>query len=257
MYDYFLGGENNYAADREAAEKTKEVFPHASIGAQLNRAFMHRAGRCLADEAGIRQFLDIGTGIPTEPNLHQVVQAVAPESRVVYVDNDPIVLAHARALMDSTPEGRTNYIHADATQPETILDASEFKETLDLSKPVALSLVALLHFISDDDDAHGIVQRLLSELPSGSALVISHGTGDFAPEATRKIEETYRKNGIHMQGRSKKEVERFFTGLELVSPGIELSHRWRPDSEEGMPRVGSAEANDADASTWAGVAFKP
>jgi hypothetical protein len=257
MYDYFLGGKDNYAADREAGEQAKKAFPSVEIATRLNRAFMHRASRYLASEAGIRQFLDIGTGIPTEPNLHQVVQAVAPESRVVYADNDPIVLAHARALMTSTPGGRTAYIHADATKPDTILGAPEFKETLDLSQPVALSLIALLHFIPDEDDAYGIVNRLLSTLPSGSALVLSHGTGDLAPEAARKGEEIYRKGGVELQMRSKEEVEQFFTGLDLVEPGIQLAHRWRPDSDEGTAHIGSAEIKDADVSMWAGVALKP
>jgi hypothetical protein len=256
MYDYYLGGKDNYAPDREAAEKVKEVFPGIQTVARLNRAFMHRASRWLADEVGIRQFLDIGTGIPTQPNLHQVVQQVAEESRVVYVDYDPVVLAHARALMTSTPEGRTAYIHADVTRPDTILGAPELQETLDLSRPVALSLIALLHFVPDERDAYGIVRRLLSTLPAGSALVLSHATGDFDPATMRRSEEIYRRNGITFQGRNKAEVERFFTGLELVEPGVEVSHRWRPDNQEGMARVGSAEIEDVDASMWVGVAFK-
>jgi hypothetical protein len=255
MYDYFLGGKDNYEADRAAAEKARSVFPGASVAAQLNRAFMHRATHHLAAEVGIRQFLDIGTGIPTEPNLHQVVQAVAPESRVVYVDNDPIVLAHAQALMTSTPEGRTAYIHADATKPDTILDAPELRKTLDLSEPVALSIIALLHFVPDEYDAHGIVQRLLSALPSGSALVISHSTEELNSEEMRKVMESYRRSGIPAQARSKEEVRRFFTGLDLLPPGIQPSHRWRPRSEERMPRLDSAEAT-ADV-VWTGVALKP
>jgi hypothetical protein len=257
MYDYFLGGKDNYAVDREAAEKVRAFFPGASVAALLNRSFMHRVARYLAGEVGIRQFLDIGTGIPTEPNLHQIVQGVAPESRVVYVDNDLIVLAHAQALMDSTPEGRTAYIDADVTQPDTILNAPELKETLDLSQPVALSLVALLHFVPDTCDAHGIVDRLFSTLPSGSALVICHGTADLATEATQKVQELYRQSGMEFQLRSKEEVERFFTGLDLVEPGIVPLPSWRPDSEEGMPRIGAAVANDADAPAWVGVALKP
>jgi hypothetical protein len=256
MYDYFLGGKDNYAADREAAEKVKQVFPEAESATRLNRAFMHRAARYLASEVGMRQFLDIGTGIPTEPNLHKVVQAVAPESRVVYVDNDPIVLAHAHALMTGAPEGRTAYIQADATEPDTILNAQELVETLDLSQPVALSIIALLHFVPDQQGPYDIVNQLLSALPSGSALVLSHGTGDFAPEALRKAEEIYRKSGLELQVRSKAEVEKFFTGLELVEPGIVLSARWRPDGEKAMD-IGGAEVSGAGASIWVGVAFKP
>jgi hypothetical protein len=160
----------------------------------------------------------------------------------------------------SNPErfkGRTAYIHADATQPDAILNAPELKETLDLSKPVALSLIALLHFIPDEDDAYGIVDRLLSALPLGSALVISHGTADFAPEAMRKAAEIYRQSGIKVQQRSKAEVERFFTGLEQVEPGVVMFHRWRPVSEDGVAHIGFAKVEDADASIWVGVAFKP
>jgi hypothetical protein len=255
MYDYYLGGKDNYAADREAAEKIKEVFPSIATTARLNRAFMHRASRWLAGEVGIRQFLDIGTGIPTPPNLHQVVQRTAETSRVIYVDYDPIVLAHARALMTSTPEGRTAYIHADVTKPERILDSPELRETFDLSKPVAMSLIALLHFVPDALDAYGIVRRLFSSLPAGSALVLSHATGDFDPATMRKAEEIYRSNGIAFQGRGKEEVERFFAGLELAEPGVVVSHRWRPD-DAGVPRIGAAEIDDADVSMWVGVALK-
>jgi hypothetical protein len=238
MYDYYLGGKDNYAVDREAVEEIRKIFPHASTVALLNRAFMRRASRYLADEIGIRQFFDIGTGIPTEPNLHQVVQAIAPESRVVYVDKDPIVMAHARALLTSTPEGCVTYVHADAINPDAILNAPGLKKTLDLSQPVALSFVALLHFVPDKYDAYGIVRRFLSALPSGSALVISHATADFAPEAAQKTMEIYRKGGIELQMRNKEEVERFFTGLDLVEPGITLTDRWHPLPDEGMPRIG-------------------
>ncbi|MEO3754468.1 SAM-dependent methyltransferase [Streptomyces sp. B6B3] len=253
MYDHFLGGKTNYEADREAAARAVTVYPGIVVLARENRAFMHRATRMLA-EHGIRQFLDIGTGIPTRPNLHEVAQGVGPESRVVYVDNDPLVLVHAQALLDSSPEGRTAYIRADANQPEQILSAPELTATLDLSRPVALSLNAIVHFLPDERDPHGLIGRLLDALPSGSALQMSHATPDFDPEATARAVEIYRASGTPAQVRTKQEVERFFAGLDLVEPGIEVAHRWRPDTPEGSARE---TPTDAEVSLWVGVAFKP
>ena len=181
------------------------------------------------------QFLDIGTGIPTEPNLHQVAQSVNPHARVVYVDNDPIVLAHARALMSSSFEGRTAYLHACVTEPDRIIGSTEVTRTLDLSRPVALSVLALLHFVPDGSDAYGVVERLVSALPSGSALVLSHGTGDFDPEAMGEVGQVYRSSVTRVQSRSREEFARFFRELELVEPGIEVPHRWRPDEPGGAP----------------------
>jgi SAM-dependent methyltransferase len=228
MYDYYLGGKTYYEADRLAVERVKQVFPTVETCARANRAFMHRAVEYLAGQ-GVRQFLDIGTGIPTEPNLHQVAQRVAPESRVVYVDNDPIVLTYARALMVGTPEGVTEYLHADLTRPQEILGAAEVTRTLDFARPVALSLIAVVHFIPDGHpDPYAIVRTLLDALAPGSYLVMSHLTPDFDPETVNRLVGVYRSSGLPGQARDATEFGRFFAGLELVDPGITLVHRWRP-----------------------------
>jgi SAM-dependent methyltransferase len=229
MYDYFLGGKDNYPVDWEAAEKVIALFPAVRQMARVNRDFMHRASRLLAGR-GIRQFLDIGTGIPTRPNLHQVVQAIDPGAHVVYVDNDPIVLRHAEALLHSTPEGSTTYVQADVREPGKILAAAQ--EALDFTQPVALSLVALLHLVGDEDDPRRIVGELLASLAPGSCLALSHATGDFDPETWERVVEVYRKGGTSAQVRSRDEFAAFFTGLELVDPGIELAVRWHPELGE-------------------------
>ncbi|MGW5442107.1 SAM-dependent methyltransferase [Streptomyces asiaticus] len=256
MYDYFLGGKDNYVADREAAAKVLTLWPGVMIAARTNRAWMHRAVRFLAAERGIRQFLDIGTGIPTRPNLHEVAQGIAPESRVVYVDNDPIVLAHAQALLKSRPEGRTAYVHGDVTEPEAILASPDLTEVLDLSQPVALSLVSLLHFVPDEWGPYDLVQRLVDALAPGSFLVLSHITPDFDPEATQKTVQVYHSGGIQGKIRTRDEVERFFTGLELVEPGLEVPHRWRADLAETDSHVETGDVTDEEVSFWAGVAQK-
>ena len=254
MYDYYLGGKDNFAADREAAEQALAAFPHARTTARANRAFLRRAVRYLVTEAGIRQFLDIGTGIPTSPNLHEVAQGAAPECRVVYTDNDPIVLAHARALLTSTPEGRTAYLNADLREPAKILESAELRDTLDLTQPVALSLVAILHFFPDETDPFGIVRTLLDALPSGSYLVLSHGTSDFStPEVARRFLEVYRSRGIPMQARTRDEVARFFDGLDLVEPGIQTTHRWRPD----LADEDESSLTDEEVAAYAAIARKP
>ncbi|MET7933106.1 SAM-dependent methyltransferase [Streptomyces sp. NPDC005322] len=257
MYDYFLGGKDNYVADRQAAAKVLTLWPGVMIAARTNRAFMQRAVRFLAAERGIRQFLDIGTGIPTRPNLHEVAQSVAPESRVVYVDNDPIVLAHAQALLRSAPQGRTAYVHADITEPKTILTSPDLTGVLDLSQPVALSLVSLMHFVPDEWDPYGLVQRLVEPLAPGSYLVLSHITPDFDPEATQKTVQVYHSQGIEGKIRTRDEVERFFTGLELVEPGLEVPHRWRTDLAAADSLVETGDVTDEEVSFWAGVARRP
>ncbi|MEV6503258.1 SAM-dependent methyltransferase [Streptomyces prunicolor] len=229
MYDYFLGGKDNYPVDWEAAEQVISFFPAVRQMARVNRDFMHRASRLLA-ERGIRQFLDIGTGIPTRPNLHQVVQAINPGARVVYADNDPIVLRHAEALLHSTPEGSTTYIQADVREPQKILAAA--KEQLDFEQPIALSLVALLHLVADEDDPRRIVGELLDSLPPGSYVALSHATGDFDPETWERVVDVYRKGGTAAQVRSRAEFTSFFEGLELVAPGIALAAHWHPEPEE-------------------------
>ncbi|MEX5709437.1 methyltransferase [Parafrankia soli] len=249
MYDYFLGGKDNFPADREAAEQTIAVFPNSRIVVRQNRTFMTRATRHLTGELGIRQFLDIGTGIPTSPNLHEVAQEIAPETRVVYTDNDPIVLAHARALLTSTPEGRTSYLHSDVRDIDHILGAQELKETLDLTRPVALSLIAVFHFLSDSDDPYGIIRRLVDALPSGSYVALTHLTADFDP-AMLAVQETYLSRGVPMHLRDRAQVERFFDGLELLEPGLQVVHRWRPDG--AVP----ADLTDAAVSIYGGLAYK-
>ncbi|MCM6778246.1 SAM-dependent methyltransferase [Nocardia sp. CDC159] len=228
MYDYFLGGKDNYQVDREYATQIQRVFPSVGVAARINRAFMHRATWYLASQVGIRQFLDIGAGIPTEPNLHQVAQQIAPDARVVYVDNDPLVMAFAQALLRGTPQGRTAYVHADAADPESILTAPQLRETLDLDQPVALSLIAVLHFLPDDRDPYKAVSTLLDALAPGSYLVISHLTVDFDPDTVHRVVEVFRDGGVPFQARTRKEIGRFFSGLELVEPGIGAPHRWRP-----------------------------
>ncbi|MGK8523615.1 SAM-dependent methyltransferase [Nocardia asteroides] len=227
IYDYVLGGKDHYQVDRDAAEKVIAAFPTARVAARQNRLFMHRAVNALT-AMGVVQFLDIGTGIPTEPNLHQVAQAPSPEARVVYVDNDPIVLSHARALLTGTPEGRTAYIDADLKNPEAILSAPELTETLDLKSPVALSLVAVLHFLSDEQNPYGIVETLLDALAPGSFLVVSHITADLEPEIISNALDVYRQSGVYAQTRTRDEFARFFTGMELLDPGIVVSNQWRP-----------------------------
>ncbi|MFD1656667.1 SAM-dependent methyltransferase [Streptomyces caeni] len=256
MYDYYLGGKDHFEIDTKAAETVAAAYPGIFVCARENRAFMHRATRVLAQEHGIRQWLDIGTGIPTEPNLHQVAQSVVPDARVVYADNDPLVLKYAERLMRSTAEGRTMYIEADVNEPETLLEAPELAEVLDLNRPVALSLNALMHFVTDAQDPYGIVNRLLDALPSGSALALSHCTPDFDPPTWEKVTDIYTSAGTPVQFRSQKDVARFFDGLDLLDPGIAVGHRWRPGAS---PEDGSVaeQPTDAEVSLWTGVGIKP
>ncbi|MEU7716749.1 SAM-dependent methyltransferase [Streptomyces tibetensis] len=251
MYDYYLGGKDHFEVDKLAAERVAEAYPAIFVCARENRAFMHRATRVLAREHGIRQWLDIGTGIPTEPNLHQVAQSVVPDARVVYADNDPLVLKYAERLMRSTSEGRTTYIEADVNDPQSLLNAPELAEILDLEQPVALSLNALMHFVTDAQDPYGIVRRLLDVLPSGSALALSHCTPDFDPATWQKVTDIYTTAGTPVQFRSREEVTRFFDGLDLLEPGVTVGHRWRPDPAEGDAPT------DAEVSLWTGVGIKP
>ncbi|MFE2426953.1 SAM-dependent methyltransferase [Streptomyces sp. NPDC059373] len=231
MYDYYLGGKDNYEVDQIAAERVLEVFPDVAKTARANRAFLHRAVRFLAEEAQIDQFLDIGTGIPGEGNTHEVAQAGIPHARVAYVDNDPIVLTHARARLRSGESGAVAYIDADLRDPAAILRAPELAGVLDLDRPVALLLMAVLHFIEDSDDPYGVVDSLLRALPPGSYLALSHVTGDYAPETWGQIVRMYRENGMSAQVRSRPEVQRFFASVEMVSPGLEVVSRWRPGED--------------------------
>jgi hypothetical protein len=248
IYDYLLGGKDNFPADRKAAGEIIKDWVHLPQSMRANRNFMARAARYLAAEQGIRQFLDIGTGLPTAPNLHEVVQEVAPESRIVYVDNDPIVLVHARALLSSTPEGRTAYVDADLRDPEAILASPQFTRTLDLGRPIALSLIAILQFIVDEDAAQRIVRRLVEPLPPGSLLALSTVTADSAPDEVNGGVATYNARGIPTKARTKPEVERFFDGLTLLDPGVTLVNHWHPDS--------AAREKDEYVHMYGGVAVK-
>ncbi|GAA5213359.1 SAM-dependent methyltransferase [Streptomyces thinghirensis] len=234
VYDVFLGGKDHYPADRDAAAAGLAANPRGYLDVRHNRDFLRRAVTTLAEEHGIRQFLDIGTGLPTSENVHQIAQRTAPESRVVYVDNDPVVLAHARALLTSGPEGRTDYVDADLKSPARILEQAA--RTLDFDRPVALCLVAVLHFV-EDEEAYPIVRELMDALPAGSRLVLSHLTEDLNPENIRAVQRTYTERGFTFVLRSHKDVERFFTetGLELAEPGVVPVHHWRPDHAAPVP----------------------
>jgi S-adenosyl methyltransferase len=248
VYDYWLGGKDNFAADREAAEAVIAVRPGIRRDIRENRNFLIRAVRYLAAEAGLRQFLDLGSGIPTSPNVHEAAQQAAVACRVVYVDNDPIVLAHARALLTSSEEGATAYLDADLRDPEPILRAAA--KTLDFGQPVGVILVGVLHLISDDEKPQAIIARLLAEMPSGSYLVLTQPASDVDAQAVAAVAERYNSRVSTPQTRrSRDEVVHFFDGLDLVEPGLVQPHHWRPDPASPPPTGESA--------IWAGVARKP
>ncbi|MFI6373560.1 SAM-dependent methyltransferase [Streptomyces sp. NPDC050546] len=260
IYDYILGGDDNYPADREAGDAMCREWPALPVHMRANRDFMHRAVRYLAAEAGIRQFLDIGTGIPTPPNLHEIAQAAAPAARVVYVDNDPLVLSLSQGLLSGTPEGRTAYVEADMRDPAAILAAPGFRETLDLSEPVALTVIAIVHFMLDEHDAVGIVRRLLDPLPPGSCLAMSVGTADFAPDEVGRVAREYAARGMPMRLRTLPEAAEFFEGLDLVEPGIAQVHKWRPNRTDGTENGDAGNGvtiRDEDIAMYGAVARKP
>jgi hypothetical protein len=232
VYDYLLGGKDNFAADRALGDAVVKAMPSAREMARANRAFLGRAVRYLVTEAGLRQFLDVGTGIPTAGNTHEVAQAVAPDSRIVYVDNDPLVLAHARALMTSDPAGATAFIRADVRDPDAILSDPALRRTLDLGEPVALMLVAILMCIGDEDNPRGLVSALMDALPSGSYLTITHPTADFSPDEVAGAVAATEQGGISLTPRTQAEVAAFFDGLDLVDPGVAPILAWQP---EGVP----------------------
>jgi SAM-dependent methyltransferase len=247
VYNYWLGGKDNFAADRAAGEGAIKAFPEIPLSARANRAFLARAVRFLASEVGIRQFLDIGTGIPSANNTHEVAQWVAPESRIVYVDNDPVVLTHARALLTSNPAGATDYIDADLRHPLQILEGAA--RTLDFEQPVAVMLMAILQHVSDDEDPYQVVATLRDALPPGSYLALSHPARDIDAEAMAKMAQVLNQMMAEkVTFRDHDEVARLFDGLELVEPGLVQASKWRPRSE--------AEAA-SPAALWAGVALKP
>ena len=250
VYDYFLGGKDNFAADRALGDALTAQVPSARYSARANRAFLGRAVRYLVKERGVRQFLDIGTGIPSAGNTHEVAQALAPGARALYVDNDPIVLAHARALMSSHPAGATAFIQADAREPGKILADPALRETLDLAEPVALMLVSILPLVREDEDPQGIVSALLDALPSGSYLTISHITADFIrPEQAAGAVAAGQQGGVTYVPRTQADIAAFFSGLDLVEPGVVPILAWHPD--DGEP------ADPHAASHYAGMARKP
>jgi S-adenosyl methyltransferase len=249
VYDYWLDGKDNFAADRVVGEETIAAFPGIRLSAQANRAFLRRAVRHLAGSAGVRQFLDIGTGLPAADNTHEVAQAAAPESRVVYVDNDPLVLAHARALLTSSADGVTAYLDADLRDTDTILEHAA--KTLDFTRPVAIMLLAMLHYIPDLAEARQIVTRLTGAVPAGSFLVMSHAGTDLLPEDVAAFETSLNAHlpaRQHHVARPRDIVTGFFDGLELVDPGVVRVSEWRPDSPEEAvtPTI-----------LWGGVGRKP
>jgi len=247
VYNYWLGGKDNFAADRAAGEQAIKAFPEIPLSARSNRAFLARTVRFLAGEADVRQFLDIGTGIPSANNTHEVAQLVAPASRVVYVDNDPIVLTHARALLASDPAGATDYIDADLRDPQQILVQAE--RLLDFSRPVALMLMAVLQHLDDEDSPYQVVQTLVDALPAGSYLAMSHPAKDINAEAMAKMAASLnRMMAEKVTFRDRSAVARFLDGLDLVEPGLVQASKWRPanESESASP-----------AALWAGVARKP
>jgi hypothetical protein len=236
VWNYWLGGKDHFPADREFGDKVFEVFPEIVEIARASRAFLGRAVRYLAGEEGIRQFLDIGTGLPTADNTHEVAQRIAPESRVVYVDNDPLVLVHARALLTSTPEGATAYLDADVRDPEKILVAAA--ETLDFTRPVALMLLGIMGNVGDLDEAYAIVGRLRDALPSGSYLVLKDGTNTVRSEERHEaVQVVIDDHGYGYRHRSPEQISRFFDGFELVEPGLVSTPLWRPDSEGNRLRT--------------------
>jgi hypothetical protein len=247
IYDYLLGGKDNFEADRAAAATIVEASPSLPISMRANRRFMARVAHYLAAERGIRQFLDIGTGLPTSPNLHEVVQDVDPKTRIVYVDNDPIVLVHARALLTSSAEGRTAYLDADLRDTAGILDSSEVATELDPGEPVSISLIAVMQFVSDEAEAHRIVDALLAPFPAGSTLAISTVTAHNEQAVAGAA--AYRARGIDAKARTDAEVTDLFRGLDLIDPGVVLVNRWRPEEQD-------AEVEDYHVQMSGGVAVK-
>jgi S-adenosyl methyltransferase len=243
VYDYFLGGKDNYLPDRELGERMIKVEPSIPESLRHNRWFMHRATRYLAAEEGISQFLDLGTGIPTSPNLHEVAQQANPAARVVYVDNDPIVIAHMYARLTSSPRDQVGYLHADIRDPEAILTAPELTAVLDLSRPAAVLILAVLYeVVADADEARELLSRYVAALAPGSFLALSVVTFDgYSRAAREKQESVLREHGFPSRMYTRAEAVGLFDGLELVEPGVVLTHQWRPDAgtpEVRFPKIG-------------------
>lgn len=251
MYDFYLGGKNNFAADRETGQQLMRIVPTIRTSARENRAFLGRAVSYLVSTAGIRQFLDIGTGLPSSNNVHEVAQGIVPACRIAYVDNDPIVLSHARALLTSAPGGHTSYTQADLREPERILADAMVRETIDFSKPAALMLVGILHFLSDSDEPAKVVATLIDALPSGSYLVASHATHEYRPDKAEPAARVYNDAGVNFQFRTSDDfADIAFRGLELVDPGLVSVAEWRPIGDDPRPLASEVGCNG-------GVARKP
>jgi S-adenosyl methyltransferase len=249
VWDYWLGGKDNFAADREVGDRVREMFPVISDVARANRQFLIRVVRYLARDAGIRQFLDIGTGLPTASNTHEVAQSIAPESRIVYVDNDPLVLAHARALLTSSPDGATDYIDADAHDPDLIL--GEAARTLDFSRPVAVMMLGILNFVLDDDEAMRIVGRLLAAVPPGSYLALTHPTLELGGEMNGPAMAFWNERARPpIRTRTRTAVAGFVDGLVLLEPGLVSCALWRPE-------LGPTDVAATPVPHYAAVARKP
>ncbi|MEV0176579.1 SAM-dependent methyltransferase [Streptomyces sp. NPDC050803] len=232
IWNYWLGGKDHYPVDEEVGDQILSFVPALPRSAVADRHFLERAVRHLVEEAGIRQFLDIGTGLPTADNTHEVAQRIDPSCRIVYVDNDPLVLTHAHALLTSAPEGATDYIEADVHDPEAILAGAA--RTLDLTRPVAITMLGILNFVMDTDEAAAIVRRLLDAVPAGSHLVVSHPTTEVDGEAMRTAVEYWNGQGsAPMTLRSRADLVRLFEGVELLEPGLVSCSRWRPDTTDG------------------------
>jgi SAM-dependent methyltransferase len=235
-YDYWLGGKTHYAADRESGDAVEAAFPAIRTAVLENRRFLRRAVSVLVRDFGVTQFMDIGTGIPSPGNTHEVAQSIIPQTRVFYADNDPVVLTHSQALLNSSDAGRAAYVQADLRDPSTILDHPALAATLDLSRPVALVLVAVLHFLLDADRPYAVVHQMLRALPPGSFLVLSHATYDFmSPRSLGDLDGAMTPRTGPFRPRTRADVERFFTGLELLPPGLCPVNQWRAD-DEAAPR---------------------
>ena len=246
IYDYYLGGKDNFAADRETAIKAMKAWPPIRMAARENRAFLGRAVRYLAEEAGIIQFLDLGSGLPGVGNVHEIAQDVTRTARVVYVDNDPIVLAHGRALLNSTPEGKAVYIEADIREPEKILAHPVTRDTLDFSKPVALIFIGVLHFFLADDEVRRIVEPLIDAVPSGSYVAAAHVTSEFSRAATTEAGNVYTRSGVGIIGRDADVfADLVFNGLTLVPPGVVVVSEWRPEPGAILPARADVSINGA------------
>jgi hypothetical protein len=237
IWNYWLGGKDNYEIDRVVGDRVAEMNPRIRVQARISRAFLTRVIGYLVDEAGVRQFLDVGTGLPTVDNTHQVAQRIAPECRIVYVDNDPLVLVHARALLTSSPEGASEYVDADLHDTARIV--SEAARALDFTEPIALILNGIMGHVEDDDEAHACVRRLLDALPSGSYLALSDGT-DTNPASVRSMAFYKNSGAIPYHLRSPAQVVAFFDGLDLVEPGIVALEDWHPDAPppDHLPAIG-------------------